>query len=248
MGINVAGGTIASSNISSTGQFKKNIATTFGLVGYWDSAITSSFESGGPCYDLSGYNQTLTNVGNISTATFGGAIGWNFTTVGQQFTGTISASGGQTTNATIEAWIYPAASEIISGDRGTLFQTVGGSGIYHSWNKSNQYLSNYWYGHPPNGYHETAGAMSRSTWNYTCAIWDYSQSCMYQWSNMTCGQTTGVSGSASTAGYALYIGMEQTYTPRQYAGGIALIRIYNRALQAHEVLNNYLAEKSRFGL
>lgn len=243
MALNVAGGVINSNNINSSGQFTRSLITN-GLVGYWDSAITSSF-SGDQCYDLSGYNQTMTNNGSISTSTFGSAVGWNFNSVGKYFEGTISP--GMATNATIECWIYPAASELISGDRGTLFWTSSGvSGIYHSWNKSNQYLSNYWYNHPSNGYHETAGAMTRSTWNYTCAIWDYRQSCMYQWTNMNCGRTTGVQGSSSNSGATMRIGMETT--DRQFAGGIALVRIYNRALQPHEVLNNYLVEKSRFGL
>ena len=73
--------------------------------------------------------------------------------------------------------------------------------------------------------------------------WDYSQACMHQWIGMTTGQVTSVQGNAS-AGTIINIGRESS--GRQYSGGIAIVRVWNRALQAHEILNNYLAKKFYF--
>ena len=245
MAINLAGGTITSSTILGDGQFIKNICPTFGLVGYWDAGITSSWTDGSSVlYDLSGNNNNLSPYGGVATGTFGSALAWNFNAAGKFFEGS-GMSNAPTKNATIEAWIYPAASEIVAGDMGTIFQWKGASSIYHSFDKSNAKLANYWYGHPPEGYHESVAAMTRSAWHYTVGQWDFSQSCVHQWVDMTTGQVTGVQGNAS-AGTVIQIGRE--VEARQFSGGIALIRVWNRALLAHEILNNYLVEKARFGL
>jgi hypothetical protein len=247
MPVNVAGGTITSASISSTGQFKRNLSVTSGLIGYWDCAITSSWVDGSSTlYDLTSSGSNATAYGSIATSTFGSALGWNFDANGKYFSGTFGV--GASTNASIEAWVYPAATEVTSGDRGTLIMcdNNSGSGIYHSWNKGNAYLSNYWYGHPAEGYWETAGAMTRSAWNYTCAVWNYKQQTIHQYINTTHGQGSTTVGTTSNTGMVFKIGRESP--DRQFSGGIALIRYWNRALQAQEVLNNYLAEKGRFGL
>lgn len=247
MPIDVAGGTLSSTGISSTGQFKKNLSVNAGLIGYWDCAITSSWTNGSSTlYDLSGSGSHATAYGSVTTATFGSALGWNFDIDGKYFSGTFIV--GASTNATIEAWVWPAASELTSGDRGTLIMcnNASGSGIYHSWNKGNATLSNYWYGHPAEGYWETAGAMTRSAWNYTCAVWNYREQTIHQYIGTTHGQGSTTVGTTNNTGQVFIIARESP--DRQFSGGIALIRYWNRALQSQEVYNNYYAEKGRFGL
>lgn len=245
MSIILSGGQISSSSITPTGQFKKTLCSTYGLISYWDCAVTSSWVNGSSTlYDLTATGNNLTANGSITTSTFGSTLGWNFDADGKYFSST-SAGGGPTKNTTIEAWIYPAASEVTSGDRGTIILWSGGSALYHSWNKGNNQLSSYWYSHPPEGYHESTPAMTRGNWYYTAGIWDYAQSVQRQFVNLSTGQVTGVQGNAQV-GANIYIGREGS--SRQFSGGIALVRVWNRALHSNEILNNYLVEKSRFGL
>ena len=39
-----------------------------------------------------------------------------------------------------------------------------------------------------------------------------------------------------------------TWIPRYFSGRIAIVRLYNRALSANEILQNYNALRGRFGL
>jgi hypothetical protein len=50
----------------------------------------------------------------------------------------------------------------------------------------------------------------------------------------------------STANGNLIIGREGS--SRQFSGGIAIIRIYNRALNNYEVYENFQAQRGRFGI
>ena len=108
----------------------------------------------------------------LGTSTFNGVRGFNMNFDGAWINGTYSGSQPNV-QGTFEAWIYAAASEVTSGDRGTiiLLQNAG-CGQYMSWNKSNQYLSTYWYCSSADGYHETNGPSARKTWHHWCTVWD----------------------------------------------------------------------------
>mgnify|MGYP000474337820 CR=1 FL=1 len=150
-----------------------------------------------------------------------------------------------TKSATFEVWIYPGASELTSGDRGTVILVNGGSGQYMSWNKDNSYLSTYWYSHPTEGYHETVGPSARSAWHHWCSAWDYQSGRVFQYTNGV-NSGNGASQGDATPGQNINIGRESV--GRQFSGGIAVVRIYNRALSGDEVFQNFTAEKSRFGI
>ena len=218
--------------------------TTTGLIASYDAAATRSYPgSGSTWYDLSGQGSNLTIYGSAATSTMGGATAFDLNADGKYFAGTLNGTM-PTTNATLEAWIYPGASEVTSGDRGTVILISGASNIYMSWNKDNRYLSNYWYGHSPEGYHETNGPSSRSAWTHWCSVWNYSDAKVYQYVNGTVNSAT-TSGDASP-GTTLNVGREGS--SRQFSGGIAVIRIYNTALTSTEVANNFGALRARFGI
>lgn len=236
----IAGGSTLSS-ITATGVVKNTINTD-GCVAYFDAADPASWVNGSSTlYDVVS-SSNLTAYGSITTSLFGTAIGWNFNAVGKYFQGTIATQADK--NLTIETWLYPAASEVIAGDRGTIVHISGASSAYMSWNKSNQYLSNYWYDHNPFGYHETNGPSSRGAWHHWCSAWDFGHGYLYQYVD---GVVTRVatSGNAATGG-SLNIGRESD--DRQFSGGIAVIRIYRRALHPEEVYEHWYTEKGRFGL
>ena len=162
--------------------------------------------------------------------------------VGKKFLGTLFGTQ-PSTNLTFEAWIYPE-SEIQADDRGCIMQVGGGASAYMSWNKSNLRMSNYWYGHPPEGYHESGAAVSRNTWSHFVCVWDYNTSTVKQWTNGVRTTVSPVQGNA-VPGSFLQIGQEGT--TRQFSGGISLLRIYNTALTDDQVLDNFNATKIRFG-
>lgn len=242
MPVYVGSSYINSSNITATGGMKSAISYS-GLVAYYDAADPASWKNGNSTlYDISGNNAHLTANGGISNSVIGGSAAWNFDGDGKYFQGTCNNALAK--NATIEAWLYPSATEVTSGDRGTIVIISGGSSIYMSWNKSNQYLSNYWYSHSPDGYHETNGPSSRSAWHYWCSVWDYGHGSLYQYVDGNITKIT-TSGNANP-GNTLNIGREGS--SRQFSGGIAVIRIYNRALDSDEIFDHWYMERQRFGI
>jgi len=216
-----------------------------GLVLHLDAAQKTSYSGSGTIwYDLSGNRNNMTASTTISLATFGNTIAFNLDAVGKYFNGT--CTNNIATNATLEAWIYPASAELSVGDRGTVILLTGTNGLYMSWNKSTQKMSNYWYGHPTEGYHENAAASNRSVWNHWCSVWDNATSKLYQYTNGTKASTDASTVGNAAAGTNLIIGRESD--DRQFAGGIAIIRLYNIPLTSNQVLQNYNVTKSRFGL
>lgn len=239
MGIIAGGATISS---IASGGVVKNAINTFGLIAYYDVMDPACWVDGSSTlYDLAS-SSNLTAYGSITKSTFGSAIGWNFNAVGKYFQGSIATQADK--NLTIEAWLYPAASEVSAGDRGTIVLITPLSGAYMSWNKSNQYLSNYWYSHSPEGYHETNGPSARGAWHHWCSVWDFGHGYLYQYVD---GVITRVATSGNASfGTTLNIGRESD--DRQFSGGMAVIRIYRRALFPEEVYEHWYAEKGRFGL
>jgi hypothetical protein len=213
-----------------------------GLILYLDATNPKSYPgSGSTWFDLSGKNNHMTNNGSTTTTTFGGTTAFNFDANGKFFSGTLSGVM-PSTNATLEVWIYPGASEVQADDRGCIILLSGTSGIYMSWNKSNQKLSNYWYDHSPEGYHETTSASSRGTWSHWCSVWNYSEGKINQWVNGT--KTTANTIGTSSSGSSLLIGREGS--SRQFSGGLAVVKIYNNALSDDKVLQNFNALRGRF--
>jgi hypothetical protein len=233
-----------SSKITSvaSGGVVKNTINIYKCVAYYDVMDTSCWVDGSSTlYDLAS-SSNLTAYGSITKGTFGSAVGWNMNAVGKYFQGSIATQADK--NITLEAWLYPAAAEVSAGDRGTIIHVSGNGGAYMSWNKDNRYLSNYWYGHSPEGYHETNGPSARGAWHHWCSVWDYQQGYLYQYVDGVVTRAATV-GNQATGG-TLNIGRESD--GRQFSGGIAIIRIYNRALHPNEVYEHWHAEKGRFGL
>jgi hypothetical protein len=241
MSLNLNGNILRNDDITSTGVFKSKINMQ-GLLLYLDAANINSYPgSNSIWYDLSDYGNIIYIIGSPSWTTLNGRKTFSFLSDGDYMSG--STSNFPTTVLTLEAWIYPGAAEITAGDRGTVILCNGGSGAYMSWNKSNQYMSNYWYGHTPQGYHESNGPSSRSTWHHWVCVWDNKN--VYQWVDGTMGQVSNVTGTSTTNPYVL-IGREGS--SRQFSGGISIVRIYDRALSPYEVAENFNAERERFGI
>lgn len=217
---------------------------TSGLIFYIDAANPRSAQAGsGVWNDVSGYNTVTYMGGSPSLTILGGAACYRFTATGQKFTGTLL--GPQpTTDMTIECCVYPEA-EVQADDRGCMFLLSGASAAYMSWNKSSAQLSNYWYNHPSEGYWESGAAVSRNTWCSFTAVWNNSTSSCYQYTNGT-KTTAGPTVGNAAPGANITIGQEGA--GRQFAGGMALMRVYNRALSDTEVAQNFNALRGRYGV
>jgi hypothetical protein len=224
---------------------------TDGLVLCLDAANPLSYPgTGNIWYDLSGNNLNAIKYGSPSFGLLNSSHCWRFTANGQYFnTNTSMVDYLNGSNLTLESFIYPE-TDVATGDRGTIIVNTsftGYYGFYQSLNKSNRKQSNYWYGKTLPGYHELGSAMINNSWYHLVSIWDGSVGKLYQFLNMTKTVVNTVGTNANTAPY-ITIGQEQSATGRQFAGGISLIRIYNRALTDDQVQQNYLATKGRFGL
>lgn len=243
MPVNVGGNIISSSSITSNGTFQKTIITN-GLIGHYDAANVNSYSGSGTTWtDLSSVGNNLTIYGSPAWTTIGGAKAFNFTADGHYMQGN-SMSGFPSLQLTYEAWVYPGASEITSGDRGTIILCRDGSAAYMSITKDTTKLSNYWYNHNPEGYHEVTPAVSRNAWHYFAAVWDNANFHQYVDGNKY-GKVFDVTGT-STPDTTWQIGRESS--GRQFSGAISIVRIYNRALAGAEIIQNFNANKSRFGL
>jgi hypothetical protein len=233
-------------DITSTGVFKNEIVRE-GLQLHYDVNNYYSWPNGGSSWNnLAATHSTLGINGGMGTSTFNGVKGWNMNADGAFLSG--NYDGTQPNGmATYEAWLYPAASEVTSGDRGCVILVHGNCSQYMSWNKSSQYLSTYWYCSDSNGYHETNGPTPRKAWSHWCTVWDSRAGRLYQYvngvaSNVTVGIANTTNSGAS--GSNILIGREGS--SRQFSGSIAEVRVYNRALTPSEVMQNFLAGKQKY--
>ena len=213
---------------------------TTDLALYLDGANPKSAPSDGTWKDISGNNRGIDVYGSPNIVTLGGARCYELNSTGDRFVANFG-DNQYTNNLTFESWIYPAASELTSGDRGCIIQGYA----YMSWNKSNNNLSNYWYSTTNQGYHEPGVSMSRQQWHHLLSVWNASTGYLYQYVN---GSLVNIVSTVASSGFyysSLNIGWEGD--GRQFAGGFGLIKIYNRALSGAEALECYNNLKSRFG-
>lgn len=222
------------------------------LVNLDASSIRSAPDSSSGWTNLvdGGGDKVNTKYGSPSLTTLGGVRTWRFTGTNQYFENNLLGSNNQPyLDATIEAWIYPE-TEVSSGDRGTILRVNGNQALYMSWNKSNRKLSTYWYSHATNGYHETGAAMARDEWHHVCSVHRYSSDSVDQYTDGTKTTATGTQAdstnySTESTGTSFEVGMESS--GRQFAGGICVVRLYNRALSDNEIIQNYNTLCGRFG-
>jgi hypothetical protein len=226
----------------STVQNVNNIVTNR-LVMYLDAANTRSYPGTGTTWtDLSQYksNGTLTNGPTFSSTNGGGIV----------FDGTnnfvLLTSGAalltQTSNITMEIWFYKTGTGLnyrlfYNGNSG-----ANGYGFYTGVCSTPTTLLGILFGGVACNVVSTTVAIN--TWYH--AVFTNTSG------NVNTLYLNGVSVSTATQTYAApttetTIGAA-TNASNAYAGRIAIAKLYNRALTATEVLQNYNSTKARFGL
>ena len=217
-----------------------NIVTD-GLADYWDAANRVSYPGTGDVWtDIgSGNSVTLENGGDGSLALDSDNMGIF------EFDGTDDyCSGGPVPpsgDSTYGAWCYfdstgASWKPVFNSSDNTLYLWLGrnsGGSLYLHHHNTNNNTSHYTV---------TSSTLSLSTWYYIISTWNGAAITLY---------INGVSQSATTSGTPTNITNASgiwfgQYSGDYFGGKMSLLHIYNKALTAAEVLQNYNATKGRF--
>ena len=213
---------------------------TNGLVLYLDAANKKSYKGSGTNWvDLSGnnYNGTLTNGPTFSSAN-GGSIVFDGTNDYVQVAGSVTISTG-----TFIVWLKRNGNQDqydgILYSRGT--NTTGmdlqsSNQLVYTWNDAS------------NTYSWLSG-LTLPDLSWCMCVISVAASSATAYLCQSSGITSAVNSVSHTSTVLDDINVGRDEIPgRQFNGNIAICQIYNRALSATEVLQNYNATKARFGL
>jgi len=218
------------------GTIAPNIVTD-GLMLYLDAANTKSYVSGSTVWDdLSSneLNNTLFNGPTFSSLNGGGIVfdGTNdYSTIGS------STLLDITGNLTVCSWVRPSSFS----NQGNIVAKNGNSGYRMRFQSG----GTFWL------YANGNSITSPSTYsinNWFHAVGVFSSSGLRMYINGVLVQSNVNAFNPSYASLSnFYIGSLNT-TLERFQGTISVINVYNRALSAIEILQNYNTTKTRFGL
>ena len=220
---------------------------TDGLVLCLDAGNTKSYPSSGTAWnDLSGNNNTgtLTN-GPTFTGSFGGSIVFDGTNdyinLGNA-SNIISASQSQ---ISVNTWVK---TNVVNQYKKILVNVTSGTqsitGIYFSLGPSPDLV---YFGVTTSGGQGAAiysQQISTTQYSNLCGTYDGSNIKLYLNGNLVATQS--LTGTILNTGITRISGYDNN--TEVWDGSISQVFIYNRALTASEVLQNYNANKGRFGL
>lgn len=219
---------------------------TDGLVLYLDAANSKSYVSGSAVWNDLGRstnNGTLVNGPTYSTAN-GGSIVFNGTT---NYTDFGTSFNNITTQLTISCWGKingtPIDGIFVTKGEFTGTQSSNFGFQIRSSNALRLYVS------PSSSAYVTIDS-SNNMWdnniNHYSVTFNSGAVIFYKNGNLFSSGNLGISSLPPTTG-PLYVGWLKGYTA-YYPGNIYTTQIYNRALTATEIQQNYNTQKSRFGL
>lgn len=224
---------------------------TSGLVSHLDAGFVSSYPTQGTTWrDLSnnGVNSILTNGPTYSTSdggniVFDGTNDYTATVAGQSFF--------QYTNQISVCWWVKRNGNITDG-------SGGGQSTINSDNMStnvwlmhglNTNTFQFYVNNNANWVFTTSSALLNNTWYYIVGTADSTATRIYV-NGTQANSSSGVSvGIVNNSNSTVVWGADPRFTAtRPFNGNIAMTSIYNRSLSVTEILQNYNATKSRFGL
>ena len=224
-------------------------ASESGAVIVLDSADKNSYSgTGSTWFDLSGNNRNVTLFNTPTYSTNNSGI-LTFDDTAFEY-GTIP-NIGSLTSFSVEAWARTNKSltgkvttvvcnqyDLVSN----LNFALGTNNSPSSYNMTFGFFNGAWR-------NVTGFAMSTNVWYHLVGTYDGSTISLY--SNGSLNTQTSYSGTASSGGeirIARRWDDVANVASNFFSGDIAHIKIYNRSLNATEILQNYNAAKSRFGL
>jgi hypothetical protein len=216
---------------------------TDGLVLNLDGGFTPSYPiTGTTWYDLSGYENNATMYNGLSYNS-GGWMDFDGTNDYCLINYNSTSMSSWNTGQTISIWMY---HNIPSGRRNPWDQAYGG---YGTWTHEQGGSINYYYGNAGrnSGPYTALGSASvtKNVWNHMCVTRSTSTINWYKNGVVSSTQNNPYGTLANTT-TNIRIGLG--YTGVYWQGRMAIIQAYNRPLTASEILQNYNAQKGRFGL
>lgn len=226
-------------------NFSPKVATD-GLILYLDAANSRSYPGTGTAWnDLSriGSNGTLINGPTFSTAN-GGSIVLDGT---NDFVNLGNSSALTSNTLTLDCWfnlgtqnqvkyvVMKGTDTGFARDYG-IVTTVGNNINWFFGNNNPQFVSL-----------TSTVTVSQNVWTNVTATRNGSLSVLYM--NGMANVSSSYSFTQNDLGQQLYIGnLTIPNAGRYFQGSFSIVRLYNRALTTNEVLQNYNATKTRFGL
>ena len=219
-----------------------------GLVLCLDAGNNKSYVSGSSTWsDLSGNNNTGSLVnGPTFTGSFGGGIVFDGTNHYVDL-GNISQLK-PTTQITVSAWVYRSTMNDNQSEVIISCTQVGGYELYYTANKMTFYV------YAGGSYRIPEMSTSAiSGWMNFTATYDNRYAKLYYNGVLQNTVDSGATNNISYVANNILIGAEAgggsaRESGYEWTGNIAQVSIYNRALSASEVLQNYNANKGRFSL
>jgi hypothetical protein len=235
-----------------------NIITDSSLVLYLDAANNKSYVSGSTTWnDISrgGNNGTLTNGPTFNTGS-GGSIVFDGVDDYVDCNNTIGNFG--TSSFTCNFWIYPLISSLSSNkeygiiNKNNNFQNSQGWAIELStWGHTYPFpiidILSFNTGEPIFGIGLVSTPISTGTWSNFNLIRTGNKFDSYINGNLSSTSTSSGVGLNVDNSFNLTIAKKSPWQ-QYFKGNISTTQLYNRALSSSEVLQNYNALKSRYGL
>ena len=211
------------------------------LVGYWDAANTRSYSgSGNTWYDLTpnGNNLTLTNSPTFNSSGYfsTGSTGY-FTGAGSASIPTGNSSYTMLLFARLLTWADYRGFMSIGG-----YSVANGSNAFRTNTSTLGYMVHYWWSNDLDNSNNN-GNIQNNVWFYVGVTFDGTTRKIYSNTVLSASDTPSSHNVTSST-----IQLAKTYSTEYLQGDISLAQIYNRALTAAEVLQNYNAIKRRYGL
>ena len=210
---------------------------TSGLTLCLDAGFTPSYTTSGiTWYDLSynGLNDTLFNGPTFSSSNGGGIVFDGTDDYSHVGSSTILDITG---NVTVCSWVKPS----LFTNQGNIVAKNGNAGYRMRF----QSAGTFWM--YANG-NSITSPLSYSTNNWYHAVGVFSSTGLRMYINGSLVQSNGNAFSPNFSSASnFYVGSLNT-TSEKFNGTISIINVYNRALSATEILQNFNAQKSRFGL
>jgi hypothetical protein len=214
---------------------------TNGLILNLDAGFTPSYSrSGTTWYDLSGSNNgTLTN-GPTFSSTNAGSIVFDGVDDYVSMNNLGFALMGSGISSTVCLWtklntISTSQNMVI------LEQSNTSAKRYVIWFQTADKTLNFY---PNNTNHKTS-TISDNTWYFISTIVNGSTSRMFL-NGVEVGSSTSYTPQDTNSTF--WLGIGPVYSSEDWNGNLSNIQVYNRALSASEILQNYNAQKGRFGL
>lgn len=220
---------------------------TDGLVLLLDAANTRSYPGSGTTWnDLSGNNINGTQVNGPSFVSSNGGY-QVYTAASNQYTNvTENVVNRLTGSITLEAFIYATSIPSNAGGGGFI---IAKPAAYYLELKNSGVLRTYFAGLNSPGYHDGITTLSINTWYHTVGVLNLTAGTITTYVNGIVDRTvSGLTGSVTAAtAYSVQIG---AFSGGGYSfdGRIAITRLYNIALTATQVSQNFNALRGRFGI